>query len=50
MFYSIALIAYALDNIFGEFEKLKFIKHPIIFMGDYINWFKKKYYEELVAQ
>ena len=48
MFYSIALIAYVLDNIFGEFEKLKFIKHPIIFMGDYINWFKEKYYEDSI--
>ena len=50
MFYSIALIAYALDNIFGEFEKLKFIKHPIIFMGDYIQWFKKKYYEDSILR
>ncbi|WP_121628110.1 adenosylcobinamide-phosphate synthase CbiB [Poseidonibacter antarcticus] len=50
MFYSIALIAYALDNIFGEFEKLKFLKHPIIFMGDYINWFKKKYYEDSILR
>lgn len=48
MFYSIALIAYILDNIFGEFEKLKFIKHPIILMGDYINWFKEKYYEDSI--
>ena len=50
MFYSIALIAYALDNIFGEFEKLKFVKHPIIFMGDYINWFKKKYYKDSILR
>ena len=50
MFYSIALIAYAFDNIFGEFDKLKFIKHPIIFMGEYIEWFKKKYYEDSVAR
>jgi len=50
VFYSIALIAYALDNIFGEFEKLKFVKHPIIFMGDYINWFKKKYYKDSILR
>ena len=50
MFYSIALIAYALDNVFGEFEKLKFIKHPIIFMGDYISWFQKKFYEDSVLR
>lgn len=53
MFYSIALIAYVIDNIFGEFEKLKFntpFKHPIIFMGNYISWFQKKYYEDSVIR
>jgi len=50
MFYSIALIAFVLDNIFGEFEKLKFIKHPIIFMGDYISWFQKKFYEDSILR
>jgi adenosylcobinamide-phosphate synthase len=50
MFYSIALIAYIIDNIFGEFEKLKFIKHPIIFMGDYISWFQKKFYEDSILR
>ena len=53
MFYSIALIAYIIDNIFGEFEKLKFkipIKHPIIFMGDYISWFQKKYYQDSILR
>ena len=53
MFYSIALIAYIIDNIFGEFEKLKFnspLKHPIIFMGDYISWFQKKFYLDSVLR
>jgi adenosylcobinamide-phosphate synthase len=51
MFYSIALIAYIIDNIFGEFEKLKFkspLKHPIIYMGDYILWFQKKFYQDSI--
>ena len=53
MFYSIALIAYIIDNIFGEFEKLKFktpFKHPIIYMGDYISWFQKKFYEDTILR
>ena len=53
MFYSIALIAYIIDNIFGEFEKLKFktpLKHPIIYMGDYISWFQKKYYKDSILR
>ena len=53
MFYSIALIAYIIDNIFGEFEKLKFkspLKHPIIYMGDYISWFQKKFYKDSILR
>ena len=53
MFYSIALIAYVLDNVFGEFDKLKFntpFKHPIIYMGDYISWFQKKFYEDSIIK
>lgn len=48
MFYSIALIAFLIDFFFGEFEKLKFLKHPIIFMGDYIKWFEKRFYKDSV--
>lgn len=50
MFYSIALIAYLIDNVFGEFEDVKFFKHPIIFMGNYISWFQKKFYADSVVQ
>ena len=38
-----ALIAYVIDIIFGEF---KFIKHPIILMGQYIDWFEKYFYND----
>lgn len=50
MFYSIALIAYVLDLVFGEFEKLKFIKHPIILIGNYISWFQKKFYKDSILR
>ncbi|MDD3054374.1 MAG: adenosylcobinamide-phosphate synthase CbiB [Aliarcobacter sp.] len=48
MFYEVALIAYIIDRFFGEFEKVKFFKHPIIFMGDYISWFQKKFYKDSI--
>ena len=48
MFYEVALIAYVIDMIFSEFQKLKFLKHPIIFMGDYISWFEKKFYKDSI--
>jgi len=37
----ITLIAYIIDRIFGEFS---FLKHPVIFMGDFISWFEKHFY------
>jgi len=39
----IALIAYLVDKIFGEFS---FIRHPVIIMGDYIKWFEKHFYRD----
>jgi adenosylcobinamide-phosphate synthase len=48
MFYEVALIAYIIDMIFSEFQKLKFLKHPIIFMGDYISWFENKFYKDSI--
>lgn len=48
MFYEVALIAYILDRIFKEYEELKFFKHPIILMGNYISWFQKKFYKDSV--
>jgi len=43
MFIEITLLAYIIDKFFGEFN---FIKHPVIFMGDYIKWFEKKFYKD----
>lgn len=45
MYVEIALIAYIIDFFFGEFQ---FIKHPVIYMGEYIKWFEKKYYEDSI--
>ena len=48
MFFEVALIAYIIDMIFSEFQKFKYFKHPIIFMGDYISWFEKKFYKDSI--
>ena len=45
MFLEIALIAYIIDMIFGEF---KYIKHPVIFMGNYIKWYEKYFYKDSI--
>ncbi len=44
MFYSVALISYVIDNIFGEFN----IKHPVEYMGDYITFYKNHFYRDNV--
>ena len=48
MYYEVALIGYIIDRLFGEFEDVKFLKHPIILMGNYISWFQKKFYKDSI--
>lgn len=45
MYFEIALIAYIIDHIWGEF---KFIRHPVVVMGNYISYFEKKFYKESI--
>ncbi len=47
MFSDIALIAYLTDRIFGEF---KFIRHPVVLMGDFITVFEKRFYSDTIAR
>ncbi len=50
MHFTTVLVAYFIDYIFGELEKVKFFKHPIVFMGDYIKWFEKSFYQDAVLR
>ncbi len=43
MFAKIALIAYLIDKIKGEFKSFK---HPVILMGDFILFFEKRFYKD----
>ena len=43
MYIEILFIAFFIDRIFGEFN-LHFMKHPVVFMGDFIKWFENRYY------
>ncbi|DAB39442.1 MAG: cobalamin biosynthesis protein CobD [Sulfuricurvum sp. GWF2_44_89] len=47
MFFDIALIAYVTDRIFGEF---KFIRHPVILMGDFITAFQNRFYRDSILR
>ena len=46
MLVEIGLFAYMIDRVFGEFP----IKHPVVFMGDYIKWFEEKFYRDDVLR
>jgi adenosylcobinamide-phosphate synthase len=41
----IAILAYLIDRLFGEFT---FIRHPISYMGDLITFFEKKFYKDSI--
>lgn len=45
MFAEIALIAYLTDRIFGEF---RFIRHPVVLMGNFITAFEKRFYRDSI--
>ena len=41
----VALFAYFIDRVFGEF---RFIKHPIIIIGELITFFEDKFYKNSI--
>lgn len=46
----IALLAYTIDYFFGEFQFIRFYKHPVIGMGTYILWFEKYFYRDSILR
>ena len=46
MYLEVGLIAYMIDRVFGEFP----MKHPVVFMGEYIKWFEGKFYKNEVLR
>jgi adenosylcobinamide-phosphate synthase len=47
MLFDIALIAYITDRLFGEFP---FIRHPVVFMGNFITVFQKRFYRDSILR
>ena len=47
MYFELGFIAYLIDRVFGEF---KFLKHPVVFMGDFILFFEKHFYKDSVTR
>ncbi len=48
MYLELTLIAYIIDRIFGEFSFVKFYRHPVVFMGDFIKLFEKYFYKDSI--
>ena len=46
MYLEITLIAFIIDRVLGEF---KFIRHPVVLMGDFIKWFENKFYNDTIV-
>jgi len=42
-----ALVAYGIDRLFGE---PGFVRHPVVLMGDYVQWFEKRFYRNSIAR
>ena len=47
MYFELGFIAYLIDRVFGEF---KFLKHPVVFMGDFILFFEKHFYKDTITR
>jgi len=47
MCFATTLFAYLTDRIFGEF---RFIRHPVVLMGDYIKWFERRFYTDSIIR
>jgi len=45
MYVEVALIAYVVDRVVGEFG---FIRHPVVWMGDLIGWYERRWYRDLL--
>ncbi|PTB83896.1 cobalamin biosynthesis protein CobD [Sulfurovum lithotrophicum] len=45
MYFEVAIIAYIIDRFVGEF---RFVRHPVVLMGDFIKLFEKLFYKDSV--
>ena len=39
-------MAYLIDRVFGEFKYNDYIKHPVVYMGNFIKWYEKHFYKD----
>jgi len=48
MYIMLTLFAYLIDRVFGEFKYNSYIKHPVVYMGNFIKYFEKRFYKDSV--
>lgn len=46
MYPELTIFSYLVDKFFGEFSFIKSYKHPVVYMGELIKWFEKRYYHD----
>ena len=50
MYITLTLISYLIDRVFGEFKYNSYIKHPVVYMGNFIKYFEKRFYKDSVIR
>mgnify|MGYP000164345116 CR=1 FL=1 len=50
MYITLTLIAYLIDRVFGEFKYNDYIKHPVVYMGDFIKYFENRFYKDSIIR
>jgi len=50
MYIMLTLLAYLIDRIFGEFKYNDYIKHPVVYMGDFIKYFENRFYKDSIIR
>ena len=50
MYITLTLVAYLIDRVFGEFKYNNYIKHPVVYMGDFIKYFENKFYKDSILR
>jgi adenosylcobinamide-phosphate synthase len=50
MYLELTFLSYIFDKLFGEFSFIKFYKHPVVLMGNFIKWFEKNFYKDSIAR
>jgi len=50
LYFKLAIFSLLIDRVFGEFSFIKSYKHPVVYIGEMISWFEKRFYKDSRAR